>query len=265
MLIRFWSSFVPTFPTGNFSRKLPSFMSIREVYNKFKGQSPIAGFYFFLKPAAMIMDLDLVKNVLIKDFSNFAERNGFSNEEDDPLTAHLLNLDEERWRSLRNKISSTFSSGKMKFMFPTVVEVSKRFSEKFGESAKLENSTIEIKELLARFTTDVIGNCAFGIECNSLKDPNAEFRTKGRQLLTEPRHNPVIRGMIIAFPSIAKKLHVRIVPDHIHNFFMGVVRDTVEYREKNHIVKNDFLNLLIELKNKKENSLTLEQVAAQCF
>uniref|UniRef100_T1GIA8 Cytochrome P450 n=1 Tax=Megaselia scalaris TaxID=36166 RepID=T1GIA8_MEGSC len=149
-------------------------------------------------------------------------------------------MEEERWRSLRNKLSTTFTSGKMKIMFPTIVEVSKRFSETFGEIAKLDNSVVEIKELLARFTTDVIGTCAFGIECNSLKNPDAEFRTKGRQLLTEPRHNFLITGLIFAFPSIARKLHARIIPDHIHNFFMRVVKDTVEYREKNNIVKNDF-------------------------
>jgi hypothetical protein len=34
---------------------------------------------------------------------------------------------------------------------------------------------LEMKEFFGRFTMDVIANCAFGVQCNSLKDPEAEF------------------------------------------------------------------------------------------
>jgi hypothetical protein len=32
-----------------------------------------------------------------------------------------------------------------------------------------------MKELFGRFTLDVIATCAFGVQCDSLKDRNAEF------------------------------------------------------------------------------------------
>lgn len=44
---------------------------------------------------------------------------------------------------------------------------------------------------------------------------------------------------------------------------MNVVRETIEYREKNKISRNDFLQLLLQMK--KEGVLTFEQIAAQCF
>ena len=37
-----------------------------------------------------------------------------------------------------------------------------------------------MKELAAKYTTDVISTCAFGIQSNSLNDPNALFRHFGR-------------------------------------------------------------------------------------
>lgn len=39
------------------------------------------------------MDLELVKNILIKDFKIFADRRVYNDEENDPLSAHLFAID----------------------------------------------------------------------------------------------------------------------------------------------------------------------------
>lgn len=52
----------------------------------------------------------------------------------------------------------------------------------------------------------------------------------------------------------------------VTDFYMNITKETVNYRESNSIVRNDFLNLLIELKNSKSSKpLTLEQISAQSF
>lgn len=48
---------------------------IKNLYDKYKATgAKICGVYFFTKPTAVILDLDLVKSVLVKDFTNFDER-----------------------------------------------------------------------------------------------------------------------------------------------------------------------------------------------
>lgn len=49
----------------------------------------------------------------------------------------------------------------------------------FKLNEKSQSFCIDIKDILARYTTDVIASCAFGVEANSLKDPNSEFRESG--------------------------------------------------------------------------------------
>jgi cytochrome P450 family 6 len=50
-------------------------------------------------------------------------------------------------------------------------------------------------------------------------------------------------------PRLAIALRISNIPPDISKFFMNVVEETVEYRERNNVTRNDFLQLLIELKN----------------
>lgn len=153
-------------------------------------------------------------------------------------------------------------------MFPTIIEVGVRFRDHLAEVVKQHNE-LEMKELCARFTTDIIGTCAFGIECNSLKDPDAEFRHYGRKIFGTPRHSPMFGALIQGFKGFSRKMHVKILADDVSKFFMNAVRETVEYREANNISRNDFMDILINLKNQETNEadklITLNEIAAQAF
>lgn len=252
----------------------------QRLYDQFKGKAPFAGMYMFLKRVAFITDLDLAKQVLTKDFKIFQDRGIFNNVRDEPLTGHLFTLEGEEWRSMRHKLTPVFTSGKMKHMFGTVVEVGDHLTttvDKAVKAATADGGDVEIKELCARFTTDVIGTCAFGIECNSLENPNAEFRNMGRMLFEKPRHNQLVQAFILTNAKLAKKLRCKFLRDDISKFFMDAVRNTVDHRVKNGIKRNDFLDLLIELRAENEEEarqgkgidlskgLTIEQMAAQSF
>jgi len=56
---------------------------------------------------------------------------------------------------------------------------------------------------------------------------------------------------------------MRQIHQDITDFYVGIVRETVKQREEQGIVRNDFMNLLIEMKQRGE--LTIEEMAAQAF
>lgn len=208
---------------------------INRIYDNHKkiGEK-VCGAFFFARPVAILMDLDLIKNVFIKDFNNFAERNMYYNEVDDPISAHLFAVDGEKWKKLRTKFTPAFSSGKMKYMFPTIVAVGEHFRDCLLEmSQRLDE--VDMKDMSARFTTDVIGKCAMGIDCNSLDDPNAEFRQIGRLATKKRRHGPIVHNLLKEFKGAGRKLHVKAIVDDVSEFFMKAVRETVDYREKNNV------------------------------
>lgn len=162
----------------------------------------------------------------------------------------------------------------MKYMFSTVVEIGERFDKILTERIGVENE-LEIKDLLSRFTTDVIGTVAFGLECNSLTNSKAKFHDIGLKLLNEPRYPMIFIMIMFEFPQIIKPLHLKVIPDELLDYFTTIiVVETVEYRVKNNIQRNDFMDLLIKLwKEKKSNrvedmnmeALSLEEITAQAF
>lgn len=262
----------PEFPFGNakiISRTMHASLAMKKFYDELKGKAPFGGIFIFQRPVALLLDLSLIKRVLTKDFANFNDRGLYFNEKDDPLSAHLFSIDGKKWKNLRARLTPTFTSGKMKFMYPTVIEVADHFKDALFGLVDGE-AELEIKDLLARFTTDIIGTCAFGIECNSLKDPAAEFREMGRKAFEEPRYRASISFLIGSFKNVSRFLGLKITREDVLTFFMKVVRETVDYREKNHISRNDFMDILIKLKNKKSDedglgALTIEEIAAQAF
>lgn len=101
------------------------------------------------------------------------------------------------------------------------------------------------------FSTDIIGSCAFGLECNSFKEPDSPFRHYGKKIFeTSPKLQSFIRILLIQNHHLARALGLRQTNKEVSAFFTKVVEDTIAYREKNNYVRNDFLQLLINARDK---------------
>jgi hypothetical protein len=94
----------------------------------------------------------------------------------------------------------------------------------------LSGSTVEVKETMARFTTDVIASCVFGINANSLKDPDSEFGRHARGLTDFSVQKGL--AMLLAFfaPYLNTIFRLKFVGDIMSNYLRQIVWDTVEYR-----------------------------------
>ena len=152
----------PTFPFGNIKgmgKKFAQFELHQNIYEKYKTKSsPFVGIFYYLQPVILCTDMELIKNIFIRDSAHFIDRGAYYNEKYNPISAHIFNLDNPKWKTLRTKLTPTFTSGKIKMMFYTVYDVAERFVKKLGSEVEVAvDGEIEIKEYAARFTTDVIG------------------------------------------------------------------------------------------------------------
>lgn len=127
----------------------------------------------------------------------------------------------------------------------------------------------EMRDLTAKFTTDVIGTCAFGLECNSLRDTQSEFRRMGCAVLNSSASLALSKIVRVFFPKVFRALKLRTFPAEVQQFFMGIVKQTIDHRNTNQVRRNDFIQLLLELKKQSQKNetntveLTEELIAAQ--
>lgn len=240
---------------------------LQRLYTQLKGKGQIGGIYILYRPFAIALNINFIKNMLIRDFNHFEDRGLYYNEKTDPISAHLININADKWHTLRGILTPNFTSGKMKFMFPTVVNSSKQLELFLSQLIPInDGKIIEIRSLLNNFTIDVISSCAFGIETNSLTNPNNEFRTMGIKSF-EKRKIPIVLSILLAsHQTISKIIGLKLFSKDVSDFFTRIISDTIRYRKISGILRNDFIDLVLKLKKSDgTNMLTQMEIVAQSF
>lgn len=182
-------------PFGNLQplvRKERSFgTAIYDIYKQTK--EPFIGIYLFFKPAILIRDAELVKNVLTRDFQYFHDRGVYCNPKSDPMSANVFALPGEEWKSLRTRLTPAFTSGKLKGMFPMVKKVGDELV-KYLKPLADEGESIEIRDLASRYVIDCLASIAFGQDgVSSINNPDHPFRLSGQKLNDNTKIIDVIR------------------------------------------------------------------------
>lgn len=108
---------------------------------------------------------------------------------------------------------------------------------------------------------------------NALRDPNCQMMCISDFLSFTDTKQRILFLLANAYQDLCRKLKMQVTPKNIQDFFMKIVIDTVAHREKNNIHRNDFLDMLIQLKNngkfdgedKDIGKISFTDLAAQCF
>ncbi|KAL5280354.1 CYP3A4.2 family protein [Megaselia abdita] len=221
---------------------------VSDIYAKSK--EPFLGIYLMFRPAILVRDAKLCKDILTKSFGSFHDRGVYVDEENDPFSANLFSLEGESWKSLRTKLSPSFTSGKLKAMYPTILETANNLKESLSEQISgKKTEIIDIKDLMNSYAIDIIASVIFGIETNSFKDPNNEFRRAAQDFKKEDFVTKLKGASQFLFPPLKKVFKFLNIEDKSRDFMKRVVRETVEFREKNNFVRKDLMQMLIQLRN----------------
>nr|CAI5847741.1 unnamed protein product [Callosobruchus analis] len=224
---------------------------VKRIYDLDRG-ARYTGMYQGTVPTLYIRDLELLKQLCVKDFDHFVEHRSFVPDNCDPLwDKNLFALKGQRWKEMRPILSPSFTSSKMRAMFVLMSDCAKRFVKFFADKNE-KIIELEMKDSFTRYCNDVIATCAFGIECDSLNQPNNSFYAMGRKTTDFSSFLMLIKFIGYSFvPWLFQLLKVPLFDEEVKNFFYHLVDETIKTREEKGIVRPDMIHLLMEARKGK--------------
>jgi len=240
---------------------LTSFVDFEDwIYYK-QGGKKYCGYMELHRPALYVGDLDLIRAITIKDFEHFTDRRDLVISEDFHEMLSVVNG--KKWKTTRAVMTPSFSSSKLKSMHRLCIDNAANLCKYVREEME-QKGEIDLKDSFGRFTMDNIASCAFGVNCNSFQDPNTEFATRAGELFKPPNLYGSFR--LICLLLLPKKL-AYMLPDPVRpssEFFSRVVHKTIDHREDKGTSQRDFLQLLLESRDKDGNRvLTTDSIVSQ--
>ncbi|XP_014370403.1 cytochrome P450 6j1-like [Papilio machaon] len=252
---------------GNFGATLTMRRSYTNMlqffYDTFREEKYV-GIFQARRPTLFVIDLDIVKNIFIKDFACFSDRISVSTDtQREPLLRNLANMSGAEWKAMRHIVTPTFSSAKMKAMFPLVADCASSLKIALSREALVD---VDVPKLMSRFTTDVIGSCAFGVDPGSLKNPDSPFLAMSQRMFKTDRTTVLKRYCRTFFPKLFKFLNLRTYSWEVETFFTNIISQVLEERRRTGVQRNDFLQLMLNMqKTETEFYMTDELITSNSF
>ncbi|OXB67557.1 hypothetical protein ASZ78_004675 [Callipepla squamata] len=213
----------------------------------FQKYGKIWGIYDGRQPLLVVMDPQIIKTVLVKEcYSTFTNRRRTD------LAGVLRNAislaEDDQWKRLRTLLSPTFTSGKLKEMFPTM----KHFGEILVKNIQKrveKDSSIPVKDFFGSYSMDVVTSTSFGVNIDSMNNPKDPFVREMQKLTKFDFFDPVfILSFVCPFLTpLMAKLNVSFFASDAVDFFMRSISKIKKDRERQtHKGRVDFLQMMIE-------------------
>lgn len=198
----------------------------------------------------------------IKEFDHFTDHLYTINESIDPILGNaLISLSGKKWKDMRSTLSPAFTGSKMRLMLGFVEKCTTSAIESVNRQMKeTGNDDFEMKELFSKFSVDIIASCAFGLDIDTFKHPENDFKVVADRTMNPSGLLMAVKYAFLYFvPKFMKTIDVSLLDHHTKEFFRAIVNETMDYREKNGIIRPDMINLLMQTKKGKLSQETVKE------
>nr|NP_001122348.1 cytochrome P450 CYP3-like member 3 [Ciona intestinalis]ABI20700.1 cytochrome P450 CYP3-like member 3 [Ciona intestinalis] len=243
-----------------------------ELKQKF---GPIYGHYIGLSPHVYVGDPEILKQIMIKEFHIFPDRQrNFQNANGKEFNDNLTAISGKQWKRVRDTLSPTFTSSKLKEMFGIVEDCADSFVQNIGTINSDDDGRFQPAVAFSKVALDSICSAAFGVNVDSQSKPQGqepEVVKMALKLFNYPVFKNPFFLIFLMFPwteQIAKVFDYSLLPKDCLRYFARLAK-TVKKNKTNVKQRVDIMQTLInseitdnDVKNGATKGLTEIEVTA---
>ncbi|XP_059172311.1 cytochrome P450 3A12-like [Physella acuta] len=169
-------------------------------------------------------DLELVKQVMVKDFSNFVDRSTLMTT-NSAMETGLFFLGGKAWKRIRYVLTPSFSTGKLKNICQNIEESAQKLATVFEEMAR-KQTLLPVKHITGQFTSEIIARSEFGLRTDCLGKDDDEFTHHVKNLF---QIYSKLGNMIMQIAARSKRLHCFLARTLGISFFDSVDKRADQY------------------------------------
>ncbi|XP_024082418.1 cytochrome P450 6B5-like [Cimex lectularius] len=198
----------------------------------------------FRRPIILTRDAEFLQKIMIKDFQHFVDHSEYKTDRD-IVNLGLFSLTGSEWRGLRIKMSPTFTTGKLKSMFVEMEPCSNALVQNIEKTCGKPD--YDIRDDIMTYAMDVTASVIFGIELKN-KELREKYIKEASELFQTSPIIMFIMGVASQIPVLSNVLNMKILDENKEAFFRNIITQTFEQRKANNSNRNDYINLLLKLK-----------------
>ncbi|XP_076809898.1 cytochrome P450 3A31-like [Clavelina lepadiformis] len=241
----------------------------------------VYGSYTGLQARIAVCDPEIIKQIYIKEFSNFRDRQiTFSKVNGKYMNAALTASRGDHWKRMRNSLTPAFSASKLKEMVRIVEQCVHHMTSALHKSVQNDDGRFDVKETFGELSLDAVCSAAFSVNVHS-NSPGAA--ATGRKVVEMSKEifnfeifkNPLIL-IFMLFPwteNIAEKLNYSIFPKKPITFFHRLTLSLIDRLSHSSDQKRvDIMQSMLEAeisedeaKNGKAKGLTKQEITANAI
>ncbi|NWW53720.1 CP3AC protein, partial [Pedionomus torquatus] len=207
------------------------------------------------QPVLAVLDPVVIKNILVKEcYSIFTNRRTFGL--NGILKLSLGMAEDEKWKRIRTVLSPAFTSGKLKEMFPVIVQNGEKLVKNV-EKKVANDDIVATKDIFGAYSMDVVTSTSFSVNIDSMGNPSDPFVTNIKKFLKFNFLNPLFI-LFVLFPFVGpvlEKMNITLLSSKVTDFFSGVFMKMKKEREKGSSVNRvDFLQIMVDSQSSHDSS-----------
>ncbi|RDD43709.1 Cytochrome P450 3A8 [Trichoplax sp. H2] len=230
--------------------------------NCIKKYGKVYGLLFGRRPVMVISDLPMVKDIMVKHFSNFTNRFPII-PPTPPFHKNLLAITDDDWKRVRNVLIPTFSAAKLKQIESIISSACDSLFDKLMNLNKQQGKA-NIWKIYGEYSMEVIMATAFGVHVTA-DVRGQEIRQQAASFFSTSNLAMALGAIMPSlYPYISKFMRTRVNSvHHIASVSRAIIAERRQNLQQGLTNRRDLLQLLVEAGQ--NGKLTDEEIISQSF